>query len=251
MGIIGVCSLKKVELFDVSFDALTMNETVQLVEQRIIEKQGTHLLGVNADKINEIKNDSEMKRIVSEAGIINADGASVVLASKILKKPLPERVAGIDLMQELLSLADQKGYSVYFLGAKENIVNKMVLNLRKQYTNLIISGYRNGYFSEGEWNDISANLANLRPDIVFIGITSPTKEYLIDFLLSQKIDSIFMGVGGSFDVLSGNIKRAPKFIQKLNLEWAYRVAQEPKRLFKRYFIGNAKFLIEIMKERKR
>lgn len=240
--------MKKVELFNVWFDALTTQETVQLVEKKIREKVGIHLLGVNADKINEVKYDPKLKKIVADADITNADGASVVLASKILGKPLPERVAGIDLMQELLRAADQKGYSVYFLGAKEAVVRKMVTILRRRYQKLKITGYRDGYFSKAEWPRIAEKLAQLKPDIVFIGITSPTKEYLIDYLLSKNIKSIFMGVGGSFDVLSGNIKRAPKFIQKMNLEWAYRVAQEPRRLFKRYFIGNGKFLIEILKE---
>lgn len=228
-----------------------MSETVELVDKKIREKQGIHLLGVNADKINEIKTDQEMKRIVLDADIINADGASVVLASKLLGKPLPERVAGIDLMQELLVLANKKGYSVYFLGAKEDVVTKMITKLKVKYHQLDISGYRNGYFSKDEWPDITNKLRELSPDIIFIGITSPTKEYLIDYMLDHNVKSVLMGVGGSFDVLSGNIKRAPKFIQKMNLEWAYRVAQEPKRLFKRYFIGNGRFLKEVLKERRR
>ncbi|MCT3034573.1 glycosyltransferase [Pediococcus parvulus] len=225
-----------------------MAETVHLVQKKIILGKSTHLLGVNADKINEIKNDSEMKRIVADADIINADGASVVLASKILKRPLPERVAGIDLMQELLVLANTKGYPVYFLGAKESVVSKMVPILQKKYKKLRVAGYRNGYFAKDDWNDIANILIKSKPSIVFVGITSPTKEYFIDFMLSKNVPSVFMGVGGSFDVLSGNIKRAPKIIQQLNLEWAYRVAQEPKRLFKRYFFGNAKFIREIFKE---
>lgn len=240
--------MKKKRLFNVDFDALTMAETVSLVDNKIQQHHGVHLLGVNADKINELDADSEMQRIVSEAEIINADGASVVLASKLLGKALPERVAGIDLMQELLMLARQKGYSVYFLGAKEAVVKKMVAIFEQQYPDLKIAGYRNGYFSKDNWSEIAADLSQKAPDIVFIGITSPIKEYLIDYLMKQQVQSIFMGVGGSFDVLSGNIKRAPLWIQKSNLEWAYRVMQEPRRLFKRYFFGNAKFAGKIMKE---
>lgn len=245
----GVAFLKTIRLFDVNFDALTMAETVALVETKINERKGVHLLGVNADKINELDANPEMKRIVSEAEIINADGASVVLASKVLGKSLPERVAGIDLMQELLSLANNNGYPVYFLGAKQEVVTMMVGRLEQQYPDLKIAGYRNGYFSRDKWEEIAVSLQEVQPSIVFIGITSPTKEYLIDFLMRKNINSIFMGVGGSFDVLSGNIMRAPIWVQKANLEWLYRVMQEPRRLFKRYFFGNAKFLGKIMKEK--
>ena len=225
-----------------------MKETVSLVEKKIINHETVHLLGVNADKINELDDDSKMRRITDEAQIVNADGASVVIASHILGKPLPERVAGIDLMQELLKLANEKGYSVYFLGAKKSVVEKMVHVLQLDYRNLNIAGYRDGYFSKKDWKNIGETLMKAKPDIVFVGITSPIKEYLIDFLMKQNVTGVFMGVGGSFDVLSGNIKRAPILIQKLNLEWAYRVMQEPRRLFKRYFFGNAKFTIKIMKE---
>lgn len=241
---------KKVKLFGVEFDALNMKETVNLVELNIQEKIGIHLLGVNADKINEIDNDDRLKKIVLESDIINADGASVILASKILKKPLPERVAGIDLMEELLKLANAKNYSVYFLGAKEEVVNSMVSKLMIKYPNLDVRGYRNGYFSEHEWSNIAKDIDQLQPDIVFIGITSPMKEYLIDYFLNNKMTSVFMGVGGSFDVLSGEISRAPIWLQKLNLEWLYRVSQEPKRLFKRYFFGNIKFIFKIFNEMK-
>ncbi len=239
--------MTKIKLFDIEFDALTMAETVSLVEDKIKQHIPTHLLGVNADKINELNTSEKFNEIIKSAEIINADGASVILASKFLKKPLPERVAGIDLMQELLQLSNKEGYSVYFLGAREYVVKKMIQNLQKKYSNIHISGYRNGYFDKNEWNDIAQQIKKLQPDIVFIGISSPTKEYLIDYFLKGKISSIFMGVGGSFDVLSGEIKRAPKIMQKLNMEWLYRVKQEPRRLFKRYFIGNFKFAIKICK----
>lgn len=243
--------MKKIRLFNVNFDALTMNETVQLIEKKIKKKEPTHLLGVNADKINEMDNNEKLRQSISRAHIINADGASVIIASKILKRPLPERVAGIDLMQELLTLANSKGYSVYFLGAKKNIVEKMIKKIEIKYRNLNIYGYRDGYFKKDQWSSISEDIKEKSPDLVFIGITSPTKEYLIDFFLDKDIPTVFMGVGGSFDVLSGEIKRAPELIQKLNMEWVYRVIQEPKRLFKRYFFGNIYFLMKLKEEIKK
>ncbi|EGO7770278.1 WecB/TagA/CpsF family glycosyltransferase [Enterococcus faecalis] len=240
----------RVKFLQVEFDNLTFDQTVCLVEKNINDKKSTHLLGMNADKINELdKEDSNYKRIVLNADIINPDGFSVVLASKFLCKPLPERIAGIDLMQCLIEISALKGYSLYFLGAKETIVNKMVNNIKNRYPSINICGFRNGYFSKNEKYSIVKELMSKKPDIVFVGITSPEKEYLIDFFLNQGINSIFMGVGGSFDVLSGEIKRAPIWMQRMGLEWLFRVIQEPRRLFKRYFFGNSIFVYKVLKEK--
>ena len=108
---------------------------------------------------------------------------------------------------------------------------------------------RNGYFSKEDWENISDELNKIKPDLVFVGITSPLKEYLVEFLQNSGNKAIFMGVGGSFDVISGNIPRAPMWMQKANLEWLFRVSQEPKRLFKRYFVGNTVFIFRIIGEK--
>lgn len=243
--------MKKVNLFGLDILVANMEQTVQLVEERIHTKKPTHLLGVNADKINEMGSDKKFDDIVKNAEIINADGASVVIASRFLRQPLPERVSGIDLMQELLKVSEEKNFSVYFLGAKQEIVSKMVKNFAMEYPNLNVSGYRNGYFERDDWENIANEIKQRNPDIIFVGITSPIKEYLIDFLMKQDINSIFMGVGGSFDVLSGKIKRAPVWMQKTSLEWLFRVLQEPRRLFNRYFLGNTKFMLTVVKAKLR
>lgn len=239
----------RIKILDVKIDVLDVKETIDLVEQYVIQKEPLHLMGVNADKINECCDNPLLKKIVNSCGVINADGASVVLASKYLKSPLPERVAGIDLMQDLVKLSEQKGYSIYLLGAKQEVVEKTKEVLAKRHPNLKILGIRNGYFKETEWKGISDEIKGLNPDFVFVGITSPTKEYLIEYMQNEGNTSVFMGVGGSFDVISGNIPRAPKWMQKCNLEWLFRVIQEPRRLFKRYFVGNGKFIKAIIKEK--
>ena len=241
---------RRITILNTTIDVLNTNETINLVEKYVKTKTPLHLMGVNADKINEVNENPLMKEIVNSCGIINADGASVVLASKRLGKPLPERVAGIDLMQDLVKLCSDKGYSIYLLGAKQEVVVKTSKVLKEKYNNLNIVGIHNGYFKEDYWSEISKELKKQRPDFVFVGITSPTKEYLIEYLQNDGNDCVFMGVGGSFDVISGNIPRAPKWMQKANLEWLFRVIQEPKRLFKRYFIGNRKFIKAVKKEKK-
>ena len=223
----------------VRIDPLTMDETVQEVEKFVIEQRPLHLMGVNADKINQCQSDEAIKKIVNESEIINADGASVVLASRFLGYQVPERVAGIDLMQRLLKLADEKSYSVYFFGAKEEVLQDMLQNFKEEYPNLRVVGHRNGYFSEEDEQDIQEDIREKNPDFVFVGI------------MDNGVNSIFMGVGGSFDVLSGHIQRAPLWMQKSNLEWLFRVANEPKRLFKRYFVGNVTFIKRVLDEKRK
>ena len=241
---------KRITILNTTIDVLDTKETIELVEKYVKTKTPLHLMGVNADKINEVNENELMKKIVNSCGIINADGASVVLASKHLGMPLPERVAGIDLMQDLVKLSADKGYSIYLLGAKQEVVEKTAEVLKERHSKLNIVGIHNGYFKEDYWKEISKELKKKKPDFVFVGITSPMKEYLIEFLQNDGNKCVFMGVGGSFDVISGNIPRAPKWMQKCNLEWLFRVIQEPRRLFKRYFVGNRKFIKAVKKEKK-
>lgn len=242
---------ERIQILGITIDPLTMKETVDAVEQYVLKKHPLHLMGVNADKINQCHEDEKIKKIVNESGIINADGASVVLASKFLGAPVPERVAGIDLMQNLLELSNKKGYSVYFFGAKEEILQDMLKIFEERYPALNVVGYRNGYFSPEDEKHIQEDIKEKKPDFVFVGITSPKKEYIIQSFMDNGINAVFMGVGGSFDVLSGHIKRAPLWMQNAHLEWLFRVANEPKRLFKRYFVGNVTFIKRVLDEKRK
>ena len=240
---------KRICILNTFVDGITMDETLIEVEKYITTEKPLHLMGVNADKINMLTKNESFKKIVNNSGIINADGASVVLASKFLNCPLPERVAGIDLMQRLVELSEEKGYSVYFLGAKQEVVEKTAQVLQERYPDLKIAGTHNGYFTEAQWSEIAGILKERNPQIVFVGITSHFKEYLVEYLQNEGLKCVFMGVGGSFDVISGLIPRAPLWMQKSNLEWLFRVAQEPKRLFKRYFMGNYEFIKSVFLEK--
>lgn len=239
----------RITILGTTIDVLNVKETINLVEEYVKKKEPLHLIGVNADKINELSTNERLRQIVNSCGVINADGASVIIASRFLGKPLPERVAGIDLMQSLVALSEKKGYSIYLLGAKQEVVEKTAKVLRTSYPNLTIAGIHNGYFRDENWLDISKDIKEKKPDFVFVGITSPLKEYLVEFLQDDGNNGVFMGVGGSFDVISGKIQRAPKWMQKTGLEWLFRVMQEPKRLFKRYFVGNTVFIKAIINEK--
>ena len=240
---------KKVYVFNCPIDALTMKETVQIIDNAIKEGKHIHHAVVNVAKIVKMQEDKELYNSIVNADIINADGMPIVWASRLLGKPLPERVAGIDLMQELIKLAYNRKYKIFFFGAREEVVKKVVKKYSKEYSPEIIAGYRNGYYSEEEEPLIAKQIAESGANILFVGISSPKKEkFLYKYKHILKNVNFIMGVGGSFDVIAGKIKRAPKWMQKCGLEWVYRLVQEPRRMWRRYLIGNTKFIILVIKE---
>lgn len=239
---------KRIVVLDTPIDNLNMNETLDRIVQAIDSSRHLHHTVVNAGKIVSMHRDPQLRESVVNADLINADGQGVVWASRLLGKPLKERVAGIDLMEQLVSLAARHRYKVFFLGAKEDIVRTVVDRYSNLYSPEIIAGYRNGYFKKDEERDIARQIADSGANILFVAISSPTKENFLfqNREILQKVNFI-MGVGGSFDVVSGLVKRAPDWMQKAGLEWLFRVYQEPKRMFKRYLVGNAKFIFLVLK----
>ena len=164
------------------------------------------------------------------------------MGEKFLWKPLPERITGIDLMQNLVKLAYEKGYKIFFFGAKEEVVKKVVEKYSNEFSKDIIAGYRNGYFKQNEEEFVAKQIADSGADILFVAISSPKKEIFLNKYKGTINVPFIMGVGGSFDVVAGVIKRAPKWMQKCGLEWFYRLLQEPKRMWKRYLFTNVIFI---------
>ena len=241
----------RVEVMGAPVDPWTMGQTVAATDALIKDGRFAHLIGVNADKLLQMRDDAEMDACVRRCEVVNADGASMVMAANKLGVPLPERVAGIDLMWELCALAEREGHRVYLLGAKAEVVEKTAAVLAGKYPGMTICGYRDGYFGNDEFDAVIAQVEETKPDIVFVGITSPKKERLIERFRELGAKGAFVGVGGSFDVVSGNIPRAPMWMQRANLEWLFRMVQEPKRLVKRYVVGNTRFYLLLRKEAKR
>ena len=240
--------MKEIKILNTYINDVTMQETLDVVDRTISNGEQLHHVVVNAGKIVSMQKDLQLRKSVNESDLINADGQAVVWASKILGKPLKERVAGIDLMTNLVELAHEKQYKIFFFGAKEQSVKSVVDKYTKQYSSNIIAGYRNGYFKKEEEQDIAREIANSGANILFVAISSPTKENFLyeNKKLLEKINFV-MGVGGSFDVVSGKVKRAPLWMQNSGLEWFYRFTQEPRRMWKRYLIGNIKFILLVIK----
>jgi len=241
---------ERIQMLNTYIDNLSMKETVDLVNSAIKEKRQIHHTVVNAGKINLLQKDLILRESVNSADIINADGLAVVWAAKFLGKPVKERVAGIDLMVNLVKNAAQNNQKIYLFGAKENVVSKLADIYTKNYGKDVIAGFRNGYFRKDEENSIMQNIANSGANLLFVAISSPKKENLLyKYREILKDVNFIMGVGGSFDVLTGNVKRAPLWMQKMGMEWFFRLAQEPKRMWKRYLIGNPKFILLVLKEK--
>lgn len=230
-------------------DMLTMQETLNKIDAIIhIGKPVQHVV-INASKINLMAENKELANIVNMSPLINADGQSIVWAMKILGHEAQERVTGIDLFENLVRNSAEKGYRVYYFGATEEVVQEVVHLHQQQYPMLKIAGYRNGYFEEAESENIAMTIRQSKADIVFVAFSSPKKEQWIHMYKDTMGVPFVMGVGGSFDVIAGVTKRAPRWMQKIGLEWFYRFIQEPKRMFRRYFVGNLSFIWKVLKER--
>lgn len=236
------------ELFGLSIAAVTMDDVVPMVDAAIAARRPFQIGVVNAAKVVNMQRDPDLRDDVLASDIILADGMSLVWASRLLGRPLPERVAGIDLMFRLLASAAEKGHRVFCLGATENVLNRAVAEFRRSFPGLIIAGCQHGYFSSSIEREVAHAIAASRADIVFIAMTSPRKEQFLA-RWSRALDvPVWHGVGGSFDVAAGHVRRAPMIWQRLGLEWLYRVKQEPGRLWKRYLVTNTLFLRAVFLE---
>ena len=233
---------RRVPILNTYIDALTMEETISEVEKIIARGVPTQHVVINANKVNLMNEDPELKRIVNECPLINADGISILWAAKVLGLPIKERVTGIDLFLNLVKVASEKGYKIYLFGAKEEVVRKVKKVFEEEYPTLQIVGYRNGYFTEEDEPEIVKNMAESGADMMFVAFSSPKKEYWINKYINQLNIPFVMGVGGSFDVVAGVTERAPKWVQIRGFEWLYRLVQEPRRMWRRYVIGNAQFI---------
>jgi N-acetylglucosaminyldiphosphoundecaprenol N-acetyl-beta-D-mannosaminyltransferase len=212
-----------------------MEETLDTIEEFICQGKPRQIVPVNAAKLWRMERDPRLKRIVETAALIIPEKA-IVMASRVLGSPLKAHVGGITLLKRLLPVAASHGYRVYFLGARPEVVGGMVETLRRAYPALRICGWRDGYFGRDQSAAVAERIREARPDLLFVALGTPTQEYWIAEHLAELGVPVCMGVGGSFDVLAGLKKDAPDWVRALALEWLYRLAQDPRNLWKRYLI---------------
>ncbi|TMO26534.1 WecB/TagA/CpsF family glycosyltransferase [Pseudoalteromonas sp. S4741] len=240
--------MKRIEFLKAPMDIATMQETVSFIESRIEQKQFLQHVVVNVAKIVNMQKDPVLAESVKACEVINIDGMGVVFGARFLGHDVPERVAGVDLFHELLAMSAKRDFPVFLLGATEEVVNKTAEVVKAQNPNLNIAGYHDGYF----WQDEEAVVTKIRESgakLLFVAITSPKKENFINKWQDKLGVDFVMGVGGTFDVVAGKVKRAPQWMQKAGFEWLYRVIQEPGRMWKRYLITNSKFAYLLIKNK--
>jgi N-acetylglucosaminyldiphosphoundecaprenol N-acetyl-beta-D-mannosaminyltransferase len=237
---------RRVEMFGVPVDPLTMEQTVERVRTLVREGRPRQHVVLNAAKVADLRRNRALAEAIAHCDVVNADGMSIVWASRLLRCELPERVPGVDLMQRLVATAEQDGHSVFFLGGRRDVVERVVGVMQVRHPALKVAGYHDGYWHDDD--EVIQLVRRARPAYLFLALPSPRKELWLRRHLDDLGVPFVMGVGGSFDVLVGDLKRAPKFVQRSGFEWAWRLAQEPRRMWRRYLVGNTVVLALLLQQ---
>jgi N-acetylglucosaminyldiphosphoundecaprenol N-acetyl-beta-D-mannosaminyltransferase len=227
---------------------LSEAEVVTAIDKLITDGKPHYMAVVNAAKVVEATRDARLRRVLDEADLVTADGMSIVWASRMLGQRLKGRVTGIDLFERLVSHAAGAGFSVFLLGAREESVRGVVERFRSLHPELRLAGYSNGYFHPSESHVVAETIKESRADFLFVAMGSPAQECWIASNLARTGARFALGVGGSFDHLSGLARRAPLWMQRAGLEWLYRFLREPRRLWRRYLMGNTAFVWLVIKQ---
>jgi N-acetylglucosaminyldiphosphoundecaprenol N-acetyl-beta-D-mannosaminyltransferase len=244
--------MEKVKIGKTHVNNVTLEESVGVIEQMIAKDEKTYVVTPNVDHIVKLETDEEFLRVYQGAGLVLPDGNPLVWASRFLGTPLKERVTGSDLFPALCENASKHNHSVFFLGGLEGVAQKAAENLMKKHPNLNVVGVYCppfGFDKNKEENDkIVAMINEVKPDILFVGVGAPKQEKWIYRNINQLHIKVAIGIGASFDFEAGTIKRASKAYRNAGLEWFWRFANEPRRLFRRYFIDSARFIPIIYKQ---
>jgi N-acetylglucosaminyldiphosphoundecaprenol N-acetyl-beta-D-mannosaminyltransferase len=228
------------EIFGIPIANLTSQEVSERIAEFIHSQQPHHVVTSDSLMLVRAQQDEDFRRILEKADLITPDGTGVVWAGRLLGQPIRERVSGVDLVERISQISAQRGFSVYLLGGQPGIAEEAAQVLRERHPGLNIVGIHHGYFSPEEEPEIITEIAGQRPDVLFVGLGAPRQEKWITKNLDRLQTPVCIGVGGSFDVISGHLSRAPLWMQRWGLEWLYRVLKEPKRLPR--LLGLPKFM---------
>jgi N-acetylglucosaminyldiphosphoundecaprenol N-acetyl-beta-D-mannosaminyltransferase len=235
--------MERAELLGLSFDAVTLETAVARCLAFCRTPRTSHtVITANAFHLCMMRHDPELTRACRAAHLVVADGMSVVWALRASGQPAPERVAGIDLMTRLLAAAGEQRLRVYFLGARREVVTALVEASCDRYPGIEIAGFRDGYFAREDHEAIAEEIRASGAHMLFIGMPTPFKETWCERYRQRLQVPVIMGVGGSFDVLTGFVRRAPRWLQAMGLEWFWRLLMEPRKLWKRYLTTNTEFI---------
>ena len=238
--------MKSINFLNINISSYNLHETKNLIQASIDNNHQLIQTSINVSKAVQSQKDLKLRDSVNQSDIVNIDGYGIYFVLRLLGYKNIERIAGIDLFEELLLLSNQHKYSIFCLGGSEQVISKTREKIKKKYPNIILSGFHHGYIWNNE-REVVELIKRTRPNILFIGISSPMKENFINKWKDYIGANLYMGVGGSFEVLIGKVNRAPVFIQQIGFEWLYRVWQEPLRLWKRYLITNTLYIFYVLK----
>ncbi|GEK90498.1 WecB/TagA/CpsF family glycosyltransferase [Alkalibacterium kapii] len=238
----------KVTILGIPFDNITRKDFLNALYKRMNNRQKTFLVTANPEIVMYAHDNEDYYKLLLQADYIAPDGIGIVKASRTLGKPIKERVPGYELMLGLLEMADLEKRNVYFIGAEEEVIESTVSRVKKKWPNINIAGYHHGYFNHADPEMIEKVKAT-EPDLIFVAFGFPRQEKWISNYLSQASHGIAVGVGGSFDVLSGKTKRAPALIQSLHIEWLYRLVRQPSR-YKRMAVL-PRFIKQVYRQKKK
>lgn len=230
----------RTEIMNFPVDVLTGQETLAMARAAMVERKPCMHVSLNVAKLVAARSDTDLARDIRSAEIVGIDGMGIALAMRLTGHASAPRLAGADLFQELMALCAREGFKPFLLGARQDTLDEAIRRLRERYPGLRLAGAHHGYF-DGRETDIVEIIRATRPDCLFLAMPSPKKERFMAQWRAQ-IDAPFvMGIGGTLDVVAGKVSRAPVPLQRLGLEWLYRLAQEPRRMWRRYLYTNCIF----------
>ena len=241
----------RVDILGCKFDVVTERDAVELVfdwKARAAtlppeaQRKTHHIITVNVAILMMARSDPKLQNAIARADLVVVDGKPLVWSSRWLGAPVPERVSGVDLMRLLLEEGDRRGLSVYLLGTTQERLDALVHVIRRTYPNVVIAGARNGFFKPPDYPAVIEGIRSARADLLLVGMPAPFKEIWCEEHRTELATPAILGVGGAFDVMAGYVPRAPLLLQEAGLEWAWRLAMEPKKLWKRYLVTNSAFL---------
>jgi N-acetylglucosaminyldiphosphoundecaprenol N-acetyl-beta-D-mannosaminyltransferase len=234
---------RRARILECDIDPVTMDQALDRVASAIGSRSYCRHVAINAAKLVALQHDARLREIVNSCELVTADGQAVVWASRLLRDPVPERVTGIDLMEALFARAEERGWRVYILGARDDVLAAAVQRIRARHPGLRIVGCRDGYFEAVDDGAVAESIRRTGAQLLFVAISSPRKEHFIAAHGRDVGAPFVMGVGGAIDVVAGRCRRAPVLCQRLGLEWLFRLAQEPRRLSRRYATTNLRFVL--------
>lgn len=240
--------LKQVEILGVNVNSLTMAQAVEAVQQFIAEKKVALVATANAEMLMRSTQDEELKDILNQADLVVPDGAGTVWAAGHLGEPMPERVAGFDLAQELMREAPARGDRIYFFGSAPGVADKAKAKAEELYPGIQVVGTRNGFFAEADEPGIIAEIKAARPDILLAALGVPKQEKWLKKHMQELQVPVSIGVGGTLDVMAGVMERAPLWMQKAKLEWLFRGLKQPSRAGR--LLALPKFVLKVVASKK-